>query len=162
MSLKIHVALCQTIPTLCSSQFTVTSSLEVNLDENVLLRQVELLHSTIQRAFAACERVVAADLAHHQPASQIDESAERARRGAAVSSREHCSLEDAYQPLMATQRQIQTLYGMTVRHRLDLRDLLYDRFRKRQLYDLSRSEAGCLIGELQKLDRAAGRSFAPR
>ena len=61
---------------------------------------------------------------------------------------------------MATQRQIQTLFGMSVRYRLDLRRLLDDRFRKQQLYELSRSEAGCLIGELQKL-RAVGRDAAP-
>jgi hypothetical protein len=103
------------------------------------------------RGLAECEQRVAASIAHHQRGHQAKSasSASIGQTTAPIHSR--YAVDYDYQPSAATQRQIQALYGMTVRHRLDLRRLLYDRFRKRHLYDLTRSEAGCLIGELQKL-----------
>jgi hypothetical protein len=58
-------------------------------------------------------------------------------------------------PLPATQRQIQALDGIALRHRIDLRTLLHDRFGKQRLYDLTRGEASRLMDELQRVEHGA-------
>jgi|SRR4051794_2497173 hypothetical protein len=160
MSMKVYVTLERAVAVPGSRPIAAASSFELSLDENLLSRYVVPLHEKIQQAFAGCERAIADELPRHQDHYETRGSVPRTRRQSMASNRERCSGERGYQPILATQRQMKTLYGMSVRYRLDLGRLLYDRFRKHQLYELSRGEAGCLIGELQKL-RAVGRDVAP-
>jgi len=132
-----------------------TSSFEFDFDGLLGPSQQERLHHRIRQAFLVC----AQRLAHVMGSREMEHRTfqdgphEGDRTGAPI--QDGSSRVNNCQVPTATQRQIRALYGMTVRHRMDLRRLLYDRFCKRHLYELTAKEAGCLIGELQRLEGAA-------
>jgi hypothetical protein len=105
----------------------------------------------IRDAFEHCERHLAESFGHHQRQCPAGAASLGSGEQSGVLTRENESPVQNDRLPAATQRQIQALHGMAVRHRINLRRLLHDRFRKRHLYELTRNEAGCLIGELQKI-----------
>jgi hypothetical protein len=160
MSLTIHVSLFRACAAPCSRQIIATSSVEFHGDDERASSHEQRLRQTIRDAFERCARRLAESFGHHQRECAADEAnlARGDRRGVPIRGTE--SLVQTCQAPVATERQIHTLYGMTIRHRIHLRRLLHDRFRKRHLYELTRNEAGCLIGELQKLRELIQNSMA--
>jgi len=151
MSMTIHVTLLRACAAPCAKQFIATSSVEFHSADERISKSEQRMLEKIRVAFERCERHLAESFGHHQRKCPAGEASLGSGGPSGVLTRENESPVQNDRLTAATQRQIQALYGMTVRHRINLRRLLHDRFRKRHLYELTRNEAGCLIGELQKI-----------
>src|SRR4051812_47860481 len=124
MSMTIHVALFRACAPPCAKQIIATSSVESHCDDDRMSSHQQRLLEKIREAFQRCECRLAESFKRHEPECSAGEATWTSDGRSGAQNRDKKSPVHNCQSPAATQRQINVLHGMTVRHRINLRRLL--------------------------------------
>ena len=130
------------------------------LDQRSPAEDSEAFHRKVREAFADCQRAVDEQLSHHsghlsrsQPADNGNRFGGSASNGSASSGSGYPQRQTNGRP--STEKQVKMLHAMAGRQRINLSQLLRDRFGVSRPAELSLRDASSLIDELKESEGAA-------
>ena len=148
MPLKLNVGLAQKVGQPDYGSLGASCHVEVELDGSLLQQDLDGFHRHVRNAFIACRQAVADELDRrtHGESKQAPNSNGHSGNGSRRTNGRQ-----------ATASQIRALFAIASRERIDLPQLVRERFQVDRAEDLWLRDASTLIDDLKKEQTAGGR-----
>ncbi len=136
----------------------VSCNVQVKLDSTLLLNDAEGFQAKVRQAYLACHRAVQEELdrqqSHPSAGQQTSANGQAANRQPANNNRTNGQVRE--QTRRATASQVRAIEAIARQQKINLTDLLHQRFNIQKTADLSISEASSLIDELKTAANGSG------
>jgi hypothetical protein len=157
MAVKISVGLQKKLGLPSYGSHSASCHVEFEIDRSLLDGDLDRFHQKVREAFAACQQAVSDQLVRQQSDQPISNSTEH--KGNGHGGNRHGSTNGNGQPnhsRPATASQSRAIRAIASCNRIDLQQVLGDRFNVNRPEDLSISDASSLIDELKGSAESSG------